>query len=73
MENNDNVKKIREFFATTSTDMLKKYYKDLLLDVIPKDLKDLINNVDIKTVIEIIEQELSVRGEFKRSKKISIQ
>lgn len=69
----DVIKQLKEMIATTSTEILKKYYRDMLLGVVPKEFKKYSEMIDTNEIIKLIEEELILRGIFKKSKKIPIE
>lgn len=72
MENEEVFRKLKEKLAVTSTETLKRYYSEIREGRIPPGLSEF-SELDLKIILKEIEEELSVRGEISKVKKIYIQ
>lgn len=72
MDSQQLYKKLKERVATLSTETLKRYYNMLKQNVIPPTLSEF-SELDIKVLIMAVEDELSLRGELQKIKRVYIQ
>jgi hypothetical protein len=65
------ITKLREKLASTSTETLKKYYRDLKYNIIPPSLSEF-SEIGEDLIKKYIEKELILRGVIKKAKRVRI-
>ncbi|MEM4511607.1 MAG: hypothetical protein QXD25_02235 [Nanopusillaceae archaeon] len=68
----DLILKLREKFATSSTETLKKYYEDIKMGNIPTSLSEF-SKLGEEKILKYLEDELRLRGVIKKAKRVEIK
>ncbi|MEM0379412.1 MAG: hypothetical protein QW038_02085 [Nanopusillaceae archaeon] len=67
----DLVLRLREKFATSSTETLKRYYEDVKAGIIPNSLSEF-SKLGKEKIIKYLEDELRLRGIIRKAKRVEI-
>ncbi|MEM0379660.1 MAG: hypothetical protein QXR54_02300 [Nanopusillaceae archaeon] len=68
----DLILRLREKFATSSTETLKKYYEDIKMGIIPTSLSEF-SKLGEEKILKYLEDELRLRGVIKKAKRVEIK